>query len=384
MENVATLKAEMVNEIEFVTGERWNSRKYIKTTHTDLFEAKVNVKVGNAVEEITLAENSEYRQSYTRKSKSEKEIARFGIDRYVGGHKRTWVGLKANTTPFKTLKEVGIKVDYDEVISQYTAMLKAMKHRDLVLKRSKNIAIYRKRREDYPTRWFTKFEETIRADKNKTIQGALPDVIFTLPTLNEYKTENKSEGKIAYRGVTAKIQRDEGSFVFEGGWFGPNSNGATEYANISDHKRRKAKKEGTIFFKIIEAIDYLVDQKNRFKTEREKLIIETEATRLRLEKLSGYPVYMKEERAYSKERRNGGSWLEQKFYLITEQPTSYYGSFKGIRVNIGTTGYEETKRTVYSVNGITNLRQDQFQKIVEVLIDGREIFPTVITPEKTN
>jgi hypothetical protein len=184
---------------------------------------------------------------------------------------------------------------------------------------------------------------------------------------------------VTYKGYTSTIQLENGSYTFSNA---RNSIGNTAY--ITDHKTRRAKREGTIYFKFLEAVDIYVANAEYKKKKREEEVSETEQTRLRLEEVAGYPVYMKEETEYSRGgRRTNHSWKSQKYYLITGQPDSYYGSFKGIQISESITGYEEEGyKTSYGVKGCNNLRVEQFKAILDILVDGRHIHAVVISPER--
>ncbi len=88
MENtLVTLTAEMVNELEFVpnvfNGNHTNGYKKITRPFDPRdFEAKVSVKVGNAVDSIKLRKFDKYVGSNTDKN-----------GRYVCGHHRKYLGI---------------------------------------------------------------------------------------------------------------------------------------------------------------------------------------------------------------------------------------------------------------------------------------------------
>ena len=375
MENeLITLTAEMVNELEFVPhpygGHRSNGYKEITMPFDPRdFEAKVSVKVGNAVNEITLRKFDKYVSSMTDKN-----------DRYVSGHHRKYLGIVRNGNPFLKLEEAGIKVDYSVVKEQYAEMVAKAEHTLILEKRFKEWERIRRVKAKYPNAWMHNFVSVLKADRNKKIVASLPLTTFTKPTLEKFIQSPVSHINVTYKGYRTTIHLEDGSYTFRNG-----VNVETSHtASLTDDKTRRAKREGTIYFKLLEAVDIYTANIEYKKKRREEEVSETEKTRLKLEEVTGYPVYMKEEREYSRHRgrRDNTSWMTQKYYLITEQPDSYYGSFKGIQISLTKNHYEEGEKVLYNVKGCNNLRAEQFKAIVDILVDGREVHKTVITPKR--
>jgi len=379
MENtIATLKAEMVNELEFIPKvervqskhNRYNYNEVSKPFDSKYFNAKVSVKVGNAVGEVQLKRFEKYISSHTDKN-----------GKNISSHYRKFLGIDEN--PFKNLEDAGIKVDFSTVKEQYADMVEKAQHTLVLQKRLEKWESIRKVKAAYPNSWMHNFESVILSDNNKKIKAAVLGTTFQVPTLDEYIKNTISLVKVTYRGYVGTIRKSDGSYEFNNAYGETlNKNGYFETLSITDGKTRKAKREGTIFLKFVEAVDNHISTVEYKKSSRQKEIEKTEETKRILEEVTGYPVYMEETREYSRHRNDHSSWLSQKYFLITEQPDSYYGSFKGIKIDTGTKGYDEKKVRFYNVGGLTGLRQDQFQKIVKVLVDGRKIYDKVVTPEK--
>lgn len=372
MKNLVTLKAEMVNEIEFIPAKEWIGNKRVDVDHGSDFKAKVSVKVGNAVEEITLAENSSYRSSYRRKTRTPKEISKYGETMHVRGHTRTWTGLQKHSQSFKTLKEAGIGVDYSDVLEQFKQIVKTEKHRDVLKKRLENWKKIRKIKEMYPNRWFHNFESIIRSDRNKNIKSVIDEVTFEKPSLEKYIDKPVSWVKITYKDHIIIFTKKDGSFEYSD-------------RNNNTGRTRRAKREGTIFLKAITGIQEQLAAEEYLKKKRIEEKNENESIRLHLSEVLGLPVVMKEDTEYYHDRRNSRnctSYKVAKYYLVLKQPENYYSSFKGIEVR-ATENYQDGGFS-YTVKGCSNIRCDQFKSIVEILLDGRKVYPEIIVPQREN
>lgn len=368
---IATLKAEFVNEFEFVPEKqkvsRFSDEMKVIAPYTSDFKATVAVKIGNAVKNLTFKENNKYISSQYLEDGTRKP----SLDVY-------WLGIDKNTNPFEDLENMGIAVDYLEVLMQYQKLVEEAKHRKLLMERYEKWERIREAKKSLKESWIHDFEGIIKADKNKNIKAAVKETEF-IPSKEWNK---KHYVTIKYRGVAVPIHKIAGSFCF--------NNEKYEYdmkpfdvktgnsAEISEGKLKRAKREGTLFLKAIEAID----ERNaiiKSRIERRKnQVKETEEKRLFLEKVCGHHVHMEEKTEYP--RRNSHRtqpYMFQTFWLITEQPESKYSSFKGIKIDYS--DYNEKIR--FSINGKFDLREDQFKKIIEILLDGRKPFTKVVKPK---
>jgi len=381
---VATLKAEIVNEIEFIEkedrGSRYNDHKTITHPFDSNFSAKVAVKVGNVVKELTLFEKDDYISGYRGEN---------GM--YVDSTSVKGFAFKNGAAEaFADLENAGIAIDYSDVWEQYAKLVEWGRHRKVVIERAENWVRIRARKAKYINSWIHNFVPTLKADKNKKIQAALLNSTFEKASYNSVVVNgNTADLNINYKGYTGTIYVESGSYMFDGTRVRHIPEDATPEqikdrwsfkTEIAEGKVRRAKREGTLYLKFTEEVDYEIAQAESIKKHREKQVSEVEQKRLILEKATGYPVYMNETREYSRDRRSNHSWLVQKYYLITAQPKDHYSSFKGIQVSCST-GYDNPELS-FSVNGCNNLREEQFKGIVDILVDGREIFAEVVKPKK--
>ena len=375
MENtIATLKAEFVNEMEFVPsierGNRGNNFKEITLPFDNKFTASVSVKVGNLVKELIIENKDKYIDGYHDKD------GNYISSTYIAGPQFR------NGDAFLELTSAGIEIDFSNVWLQYQKMLEKGEHMQKVQKRLDRWNTIRNRRNVYINSWVQNFESILRNDTNKQIQAALLSTSFSKTSMKAFTNPDAMTSlsvEVNYKGYKVDFEMEDGSFIFRG-YAVNNSDENVKRTSIEDGKKRRAKREGTLFLKYVQAIDAYIATTEYQKKKREEQISDTEKKRLMLEKASGYPVFMKEEMEYSRNhtgRHSGHSWMTQKFYLVTKQPESYYDSFKGIQIS--TDGGENPK---FTVKGCNDLREDQFKTIVDVLVDGREIFPEVITPKR--
>lgn len=367
---IATLKPELVNEFEF-TPRRERIKRFSEETHithpyTSDYEAIVAVKIGNTVKELKFNLNSHYVNSYHKADGT-----------YVKGESFEWLGLDKSTNPFEELENVGIVVNYLHILIQYQDMVKNAKYREALMKRYEAWVNIRKAKKSLIDSWIHKFEATIKSDNNKKIKEAVKETTFVPST----KYGSKHHINITYKGITVPIHMVDGSFAFNNSQYEWAMNLTAidkekKSVKIADDKLRKAKREGTLFLKAIEAIDEYFAIIESEKKRKEKKVSETEKRKDFLSKTLEYPVIVIEERKYSRERRSDHSWMEQKYFLLLEQPKDRWES--GKRINISYNDYINH----FSVNGLNDLREDQFKSIVEILIDGRKPLKKLIIPEK--
>lgn len=370
---IATLKAEFVNEFEFIPSKerksRFSDEMVITHPYTSNYKAKVAVKVGNAVKELLFCKNHHYTSSHTTKDGT-----------YISGQSYDYLGLVDSSHPFKELEEAGLFVDYLNVLIQYQDLVEEAKYRETLIKRHKNWQNIRKAKASLANSWIHSFEAIIKADKNKKIVEAVKETTFA-PSTN-YK--EKHNVKITYKGVVVPIHKVDGSFAFNNEKYEYGMDPADvitkNKADLEEGKLRRAKREGTLFLKAIEAIDYRNERMANNNKARRNEIKEREEYRLKLEEVGGYPVIMEEERKYSRDRHSNYSWLEANYFLLLEQPENYYTSqFKKISVSISK--HYKTGEYEYGVRSLVGLRPDQFKTILDVLVDGREILPKMIRPK---
>src|SRR6056297_3297865 len=110
---VATLKAEMVTEFTFTPLKRTpryrnSDTGEILAPYREDYEAKVGVKVGNSVKELTFRVHTHYMKSYNDSE------GRFRTREDI-----EWLGIDERTHPFEELENAGVLIDYMDVLVQY-------------------------------------------------------------------------------------------------------------------------------------------------------------------------------------------------------------------------------------------------------------------------
>jgi hypothetical protein len=358
-EIVATLKAEFVNEFEFTPRRekvrRFSDETQITHPYTREYEAKVSVKVGNAVKELTFRENEYYKSSY-----------RDEAGEYHSGVTYKYLGLKENTHPFQELENAGIAVDYSEVLFQYVKLVEEAKYRETLIERYNTWENIRRAKKRLAESWIHNFEATIRADRNKRIQAAVQLTTFAPST--DYN--KKHHINITYKGVTVPIHIVDGSFAFNNEkyeWgFKPYMENSDNKVELADDKLRRAKREGTLFLKAIEAIDIREANVAYRNKQREEEIAHNKKVGKILRKAAGVPVMFKEEQEWS--RRDDRSYRVARYHVLVESNESSYDVAEKIEIK-----YSSYNDGQFTVKGLT-LREDQFKKVLDILIDGRKVF----------
>lgn len=369
---VVTLKAEFVNEFEFTPRServgRFSDETKIVHPYQSNYEAKVAVKIGNAVKNLIFKENDHYVPSFYREDGT-----------YVSGTSFMFLGLTEKSNPFEELENAGIAVDYFHIQLQYQKMVKEAKYQETLIRRYEIWVNIRKAKKSLKDSWIHKFEGTIKADNNKNIKAALKLTTFGISK----KYDGKHNIKVTYKDITVPIHMIDGSFAFNNEQyeynmdpFITNENGEKKNVKIANNRLRKAKKEGTLFLKAIEAIDVYLNDIDYKKNARKEELSETEEKRTYLEKVLGHKVCVTEERKYSRDRHSNHSWLEKNYFLLMEQPKDRWE--KGTRISIN---YYDHYKT-FGIKGLDNLNEKQFKSIVEILIDGRKVLPKLIVPKE--
>ena len=398
MESVTTLKAEFVNEFEFLPKTKrplYSDIGKVIHPYTSDHAATVAVKVGNLVHTIKIKEQTKYVSSTHDKDGN-----------WVNGYNLEYIDLTDESkTFFATLTDAGIDVDFSDVYLQYMAQLEKAKEHEVVLQRAKNIETFRKRREEYKTLWIHEFVPTLKADRNKKIQDRITKTKFYKPTEDKYTAKDcGSYIEIHYRGFTAYILRGDGRYTF-------NTNQVYEFPEgieIPEHKHnfqrdiihvnhryegaaRRAKREGTLYLKLIEAIDQYIETRKAVKSRKNREGNEREEKRVQLEKLAGYPVIIGSTDRYHRDGRGhkdfSNSYKEYSYSIIFEQPSSEFSDPKGYRIDSEEkTKYVDGKHVVigitYSINNIYKLNEDKFKSILDILLEGKEVFAKIERPKK--
>ena len=358
---IATLKVEFVNEFEFVPNmerkTRFSDEKVITHPYTSNYEAKVAVKVGNAVKELTFKKNHHYTSSRTLED-----------GRYVSGQSFDFFGIDENTHPFEELEKAGLHVDYSEAQYQYEKLVAEAKYREVLIKRYNNWKQIRSAKAALANSWIHGFEATIRADKNKRIQAAVLNTTFAVST----KWNEKHVAKITYKGVKVLIHKIDGSFCFNNEKYGydmnPTDAETGQNVELDEGKLRRAKREGTLFLKAIEAIDYRNERMAMLKKQREETESKNQKVHRILKEVTGLPVLFKEEREYSRQRGINDSWLKAKYFLLIKSDESSYDVAKSLEL-----GYSTYEGGQFTLKGMT-LNQDKFKRILDIFLEGREVF----------
>ena len=285
---------------------------------------------------------------------------------YHSSRSYKYLGLKENTHPFAWLENAGIAVDYSEILFQYVKLVEEAKYRETLIERAAKWENIRNAKKRLAESWIHNFEATIRADRNKRIQAAVKLTTFA-PSTNY---NEKHHINITYKGITVPIHIVDGSYAFNNEKYEygmkPYMNESDNRVELEDGKLRRAKREGTLFLKAIEAIEIReanVAYKNK---QREETVARNKEVGKILRKAAGVPVMFKEEREYS--RHSDSSYLTPKYYILVESDESSYDVAESIAIKYSS--YDDGQ---FTIKGLS-LREDQFKKVLDVLIDGRKVF----------
>ena len=386
---VATLKAEMVTEFTFTPLKRTpryrnSDTGEILAPYREDYEAKVGVKVGNSVKELTFRVHTHYMKSYNDSE------GRFRTREDI-----EWLGIDERTHPFEELENAGVLIDYMDVLVQYQKDVEVARHRMILHKRFQKWEQIREQKRKYTESWMHTAEADLKADKNKKIQAALTHSKFTTKSLETYLKTGRASVCVEYKGVTAWIYMESGSYMFDGDssfkfpedWDGKNSH--CHIFTIADGKTRRAKRLGTLYLKLVEEIDFEISSRearaNQRKTEAQK----REETRKTLETITGHKVLVIriEKPKYSYGHNSGyeGTYTVYNYKIVTEQPKYSHSDVKGLNLHEKVETeykdgiYKEVGKT-YSVNGLNGLSPEQLKKIVDIAMEGKtalkEVVPT--------
>lgn len=368
---VATLKAEIINEFEFIPKEeivnRFSNETIITHPYKSHYEAKVAVKVGNAVKNLFFSEKTKYISGFTNENGEFKP----GFD---VNHIEV-IDETGSTQIFEELENAGIRVDYMDVLMQYKQLLEKAKYHEKLLKRWNEWEKIREGKKKLKNSWIHDFENVLKSDKNKKIQSLLNEVTFEPST----KYNKKHYVNLIYKGVVVPIHKIAGSFVFNNEKYEyelkPYEKETRNRVELEEDKLRRAKREGTIFLKAIEAIEIREKQIEYRKNKRIKELKELKDTKEHFEKVLGFPVHVEETLERSSYSNN--SYKVHKYWLITKQPERKYASFEGIRLG----KYEKDGVYTYSINGTFKLDEDKFKRIIRILLEGKKVHEELIIPE---
>jgi len=396
MENVAELKAEFVNEIEFIPSYKFNrfqEKKDILSPYNSDFEAVVAVKVGNLVHTITLSEQIKYVSSSYNKN-----------NEYVGGYDLIYYDLsKESKKLFKSILDAGIQINFNDIYTQYFKDIEIAKHKLAVIARAKSIAVIAKRREEYKTSWIQTFESVISGDKNKKIQEGLSHTSFKKSS-EEKALMDMYAVTVTYRGFTTNFFKDEDSFKYNTGSVyelpeGENIHTAENVYSFQriinpnnkgyNHKDRKMKKAGSLFFKYMAEIDSYIGSRTSRITRLSKEETERNEKRDDLIMVSGLPVHIFSETKYSKDhngRSTGEHYKVYSYVIVTKQPKYSHSAPDGFSIsshqpqkyNSTSETYEPLGEKEYSIRGLCKLSKEQFQGILKILMENMEAIKKVV------
>lgn len=332
---VTTLKAELVVDIIFEKeSQRYNHG--IKKFKDDL-QIEVPVKVGNGVKDITIL----------RKPNYDKE-----------GNP---IETKILDSKFNDLREVGIEIDYSDVIEKYEVAVKAnlelqAKELEEAITKAKL-----KRGEFFDKSWVEEFKANVKGDKRFKEK----EYSFKEMTKDEYVNSNgKLNIGIKYKKVTSYfyLDNEKNQFNFVDGvqyFLDENEKQFSRSIQISDNKVRRGKLPKSIVHRFFTDVDvyFAIEEskKNRAKKEGNERIELKE----NLEKYSGEKVTIYSEMVYPKYTSgNNGNPYKKYTYVIEVGPKNDPRKFQ-----IGMSSYNGLS---FSFNGINNLSQTQFKDIIKV------------------
>ena len=380
-DSLVTLKAEFVNEIEFEQEfERiraYSSETKVVHPYVSEYKATVSVKVGNTVKQITLGENHEYISSE----------GRYGDDDYKESYYKDYIGLHyREINPFQSIIDAGIEIDFSDIFVQYEIMLKEAKRHEMVIKRAKNINRIRARKAEYQNSWPIVFKSIIEKDKNKKIQDAFPKTKFKPISEKNFVVENDSLSlKLIYRGFDTGIWIEGGSYVFQDAYEVPKDakREYTHHRQITNGKRRKAKREGTTFLRFTEAVDNYIARRESQLDEDTKARLKRKEEKEYLEKVSGYPVtiLVEDKSRYDYRRIYQGSYKVFTYKIVEKKTTSKYDTkYEGITIDfIADFEWKDGEHVevpgtrTFSIKNLDKLSKEQFKQILDILLKGKEL-----------
>lgn len=340
--SVATLKAELVNDILFEKKSR-GYRSIPEYSYDLLFKA--SVKVGNVVKDVTLRYEKEYSDG-----------------KYEYTH-------TLNSNNFADLKSAGIEIDFSDVMESYK--IAVANNLELQAKEKKEKAAKDKiqRGIDWDNSWMHSLKREVENDKKLKIKS------FTLTPASKTKVMDDNERQtltLKYQNINVRIYFDtyEKKYTFENGY---ERTPTKEYPTsvktlyITDSKVRRGKNGLTLIRKAFDQIDEYtairVNTKKRLSSEsatREKDVAE-------LSKLTGLTVTAEEvykHREYGP-RHDRGYYVWQYRLKVGEKVMSI--SFNNeTKWNEETRKHEITKK-LYSLGSFGKLNKKQIVGIINLL-----------------
>jgi hypothetical protein len=373
---VATLKAEIVTEFVFepeYSSRRYGSKDVVAPYRSD-YRATVGVRVGNTVKEITFRTLSKYMSSYQNEN-----------GHWDSRNDLEYMAMDERVNPFEELENVGIAIDYMDVLVQYQEAVEVAKYRMTLHTRYRNWETIRRNKKEYANSWMHEVVHTLKADKNKRIQTALKNTTFEVKSLEKFLSHASHAVTVTYKGVTGSIFMENGGYTFDGEStykFPKDYDGQNSYNHrftIADGKKRRAKRLGTLYLKFVEEVDYELNQRearaNRKKSEAEQRA----EKKARLSEIAGYPLVILKSEKYNRDHRGyrTESYYEYTYFILTKQPETSYGSPEGFsidehieRVYIGD-GKHKNVGVNYSIKNLNNLSETQLKSILDILMEGK-------------
>jgi len=332
-----TLKAEKVNEFEFVKETSKYTINSNKHTYTDDRKALVSVKIGNTIVNTHI--------------------------RLV----REWVNEEKVYTPtvytrdFDTLINAGIEIDFSSIIAHYKAELENV---EFIIKEM--IADYEadllaKKIERYKNSWIHTFASQLAADKNRKIKALLPLVTFAKIEQAPFLRGIELLVTVSYKGIDINITHNGDAYVFGSGYTGVEPNRIWVQLTPKG-KNVKAKGAGTIFLKLIEAIDDRERNINYKHTQAEKEKFERDVRKEVLELASGEKVTIMVEEKYETSYSYRGSRND---YSKPYKVYSYQITLGERKVYINYSDREGIK--TYSFGALSGLTEIQLKGLIQVL-----------------
>jgi len=368
---IATLKAEMVNDITFIPSKgRYNTPD---EPYTWNYKAEVSVKAGNVVKEIEL--ECEREHVYATRDKDDNLIESHYIPKNPNLTSRS-------SEQFDDLVNAGISIDFSEIIAKYTEMLEeAVKH-EKEIKKEAEIKRIIKFKEKYKTCWVLTAKDLLAKDKNKVLQNRR-DKIKLIPCSEEsFVRTEKGHMTFVYRNFRTDVsfydKKYEWRSAYEDTGKVKDGEKVKEHRSISNGKTKRSVNLMTILLKYIEAVDdFITSREYIIKRRDDEYIKRREFVKL-LEGACGRAVTTFKKEEYSRHRGSSSHWTKYTFRLITKLPKGKYDDPVGLRINSDMdTEYKDGKNVeigrTYSIEGFRGLDLEQFNGILAILLKGKNV-----------
>jgi len=391
---IVTLKAEKVTDFTFTP--EYKARRYgrsysdeIASPYRSDYEAKVGVKVGNTVKELTLYKKSRYISSYNDANgewHSGFDLEGFDIKVERG-----------DTHPFAELENAGIAIDWMEVLNEYQKAVEHAEYRMTLHNRYKEWEAIRANKKEYAASWMHGVKAELEADPNKRIKAALLQTTFSKTTLASFLEHPNHAITVTYKGVTGYFHREgqAGSYSFSGDsvyqipedYDKEKHNLYNFKFGISEGKTRRAKRLGTLYLKFVDDVNYELEARKRRAEMKKSEAEKRQEKKERLEKITGYPVViLKTEKSRHDHRGHYVGRYTYTFVILIEQPTSRYDDPKYISIDeYINTEYKDGKSVeigrTYSVKTLRGLTADQFKRILDIVMEGKTALTKLERPE---